>query len=188
MSAETRAKERLSIRRYGFVQPLIVREVGYQDFQIIDGQHRWEIGQEEGLTEFPCWNLGLVEDDVARELTPILNELHGEPNPDALGALLKDLLQRRDEQELRAVMPFSRERFDDLIGERTVNWDALDQKRDQMAAASGGSGERWVERVYRLPADAAEVVDDAVARAKSEASAEHDWQGLELIAADFLGR
>lgn len=182
MDAETRQKERLSILTFGFVSPLIVREA--DGYEIVDGEHRWEIGMELGMTEFPCWNLGPIDDDTAMQLTPILNELHGQPDERKLSVLLKTLMERRPEQELRAIMPFDRARFDELIGEITVDWEALEKKRREL----GDGEERWVERVYRLPADAAEVVDQAIAKAKTEADSTNDWQGLEFIAAEFMGR
>lgn len=183
------AKERASIRRYGFVVPIVVRySPAETPFEIIDGENRFTIGKDMGINVFPCWNLGTVDDDTARELTPILNELHGRPDEDKLGSLLKDLLKRRDEGELRAVMPFDRERFDRLAGKlKDIDWGALEQKRTSGPQAGQPSGERWVERVYRMPADVAEVVDQAIARAKEEADAGNDWQGLEYICAEYLG-
>ena len=117
-------------------------------------------------------------------MTPILNELHGTADSEKLGALLKDLATRQSEVELRAVMPFARERFDELIGAITVDWGALENQRAKL----GDNEERWVARVFRMPAEAAEVVDQAIDKAKGEADASNDWQGLEFIAAEFMGR
>jgi ParB family chromosome partitioning protein len=185
MTPEEEAQLRFEITRFGFLVPLIVRRHpgNYGDWarEIIDGEHRFDVGQGLGMTEFPCWVID-ADDDEARQLTPILNELHGTPDNDKLGALLKDLMTRQPEQELRLTMPFSRERFDELIGERTVDWDNIG-KPPQL-----GNAERWVERVYRMPAEAAEVLDEAVARAKTEADTENDWQGIEYIAAEFMAR
>lgn len=177
---------RLEIQRFGFVVPLIVRPHPTQmnGFEIIDGEHRLTVGASEGITSFPSWVID-VDTDTAMQLTPILNELRGHADSTKLGDLLKDLMQRQPEQRLREVMPFARERFDELIGQISVDWGALEQKRVSMETASE---ERWVERIYRMPADAAEVIDQAVERAKTEAGASNDWQGLEFVAAEFLGR
>lgn len=186
MTEAEEAQLRVEIRRFGFLVPLIVRpHPEHMDgFEVIDGEHRLTVGADEGITDFPSWVID-VDRDTAMQLTPILNELHGHPDSEKLGALLKDLMQRQPEQELREVMPFARERFDELIGAITVDWGALEQKRAGMDTASE---ERWVERIYRMPADAAEVVDQAIERAKTEANASNDWQGLEFVAAEFLGR
>lgn len=183
MTPEEEAQLRVEIQRFGFVVPMIVRPhpIHEDGFEIIDGEHRYEIGRGLGLEWFPCWVID-VDTDTAMQLTPILNELHGTADSDKLGALLKDLMTRQSEADLRVVMPFSRERFDELVGERSIDWDALGKER-----GVGDPAERWVERVYRMPADAAEVVDQAVSKARQEADAANDWQGLEFIAAEFLG-
>lgn len=185
MTADERAKLTHVIRTFGFLDPLTVRPLKNDSYQIIDGENRWEIGTFEGLGIFPCWVID-VDRDTAMQLTPILNELHGTADADKLGALLKDLTSRLGEQRVRDVMPFSRERFDAAIGAITVDWDALGQKR---AALANSSEERWVERVFRMPADAAEIVDQAIERARTEAAgSSNDWQGLEYVCAEFLAR
>ncbi len=192
----TKAEEdklRHIIRTKGFLDPLTVRSRkginGTLDdiYEVIDGEHRLSIGIDEGLTWFPCWLID-VDDATARELTPILNEMRGHHDADKLGTLLKDLLKRRDEGELRAIMPFDRERFDELIGNRKpIDWGALEQKRTSGPGAGQPSEQRWVERVYRMPADVAEVVDQAVTKAKEEADVDNDWQGLEYVCAEYMG-
>lgn len=192
MTADEEAKLRYIIRKYGFLDPLTVRahkiaDGGPRDgFQIIDGEHRFDIGLSEGILDFPCWVIS-VDDDTARELTPILNEMRGRHDDQKLGSLLKDLLKRRDEGELRAVMPFDKTKFDQLVGSKTIDWGALEQGKAPGQHAGKPSGEKWVERVYRMPADVAEVVDEAIEKAKGEADAENDWQGLEYVCAEYLG-
>lgn len=184
MTDEERDRLRYDIRKFGFLDPLTVRpHPDHAGYQIVDGEHRWEIGVEEGMVAFPCWLVD-VDRDTAMMLTPILNELHGSPESQKLGALLKDLQDRHSEVELRAIMPFSRERFDELIGQVSVDWGALEQTRRN---AEDGD-DPWTERVYRMPTSSAEVVDQAVERAKQEAGASNDWQGLEFVAAEFMAR
>ena len=185
MTQDERAQLRTEIERFGFVDPITCRNHPTQvnKWQIIDGENRWEVGVEMGMPAFPCYVID-VDDDEARMLTPILNELHGTADSQKLSELLKDLAQRRSEQELRELMPYSRDRFDELIGEISVDWNALEQKRQ---AAQQTTEERWVERVYRMPADAAAVVDQAVEKARSDAEVADDWKGLEFVCAEYLG-
>jgi hypothetical protein len=188
MTPEEESKLRHIIRTYGFLDPLTVRpfpdRMGF--FQVIDGEHRLAIGAGEGIEDFPCWVVE-ADDTTARELTPILNEMRGHHDEKKLGSLLSDLMKRRDEDSLRAVMPFSKDRFDQLVGVKSIDWGALEQKRVTGNGAGQPSGERWVERVYRMPADVAEVVDQAIAKAREEADVKNDWQGLEILAAEYMG-
>jgi hypothetical protein len=52
-----------------------------------------------------------------------------------------------------------------------------------------GDSERWVERTYRVPVSVAEVLDQALAKAKmafSDTLDHSDAECLEVIAAEFL--
>lgn len=59
---------RASIRRLGFVAPLYIapHPEDPERFIILDGQHRFEAGLQEGLTEFPC--VILSEDKMSEAL------------------------------------------------------------------------------------------------------------------------
>lgn len=176
-------KELASIRKFGFVDPLIVSEFGYDQFLIIDGYHRYKAGAELGYTELPCWNLGIVDEADAREMTVVLNETRGEPNQDRLRELIQDLIARRgSDQPVRDIMPFSRERFDEIIGRRSIDWGALEERREQLQQETGER--RWKELIYRMPIDAAKVVEDAIDKVREEEGFEHAWQALEMICAD----
>ena len=48
------AKALESIEHYGFIDPLLVRQVSETIYQIIDGEHRFRAGSDLGLDEFPC--------------------------------------------------------------------------------------------------------------------------------------
>jgi ParB-like chromosome segregation protein Spo0J len=185
MADEERDRLRAVILEFGFLDPMTVRAHPNDAtrYQIIDGEHRWEVGVELGIEDFPC-TLVDVDRDTAMMLTPILNELHGQPDSQKLGALLKDLQERHSDTTLRELMPFSRQRFDELVGQISVDWGALEQKRRDAADVE----DRWVERVYRMPATAAEVVDQAVTKAREESGGTSDWQGHEFVAAEFMGR
>jgi ParB-like chromosome segregation protein Spo0J len=173
-------KEKKSITKFGFVDPLTVREVRFDRYQIIDGEHRWRAAKELGYTELPCWNLGLLDDADARELTVVLNETRGQPNEDRLRDLLNDLVARRgEESSVRDIMPFSRERFDELLQRRQIDWDALERRREALQEAG-----RWKELVYRVPYDAAKVIEDAIDGVRTREGFEHEWQALEMICAD----
>lgn len=174
-------KELASIRKFGFVDPLTVREVGVDRYQIIDGEHRWRGAADLGYTELPCWNLGIIEDDDAKQLTIVLNETRGQSDQARLGVLLSELAARRGEPEIREIMPFDRARFDELVGKASIDWEALEKRRE----AVKGEG-RWKELVYRMPYDAAKVVEDAVAAVQEREGFSDSWRALEMICADSL--
>lgn len=176
---------RSSIRTFGFVDPVTVRQQG-TTYQIIDGEHRWRIALEDELVTIPVYNLGVVTDSVAEQLTIVLNETRGQANPAKLGALLKDLMAKETKESLLSTLPYTREAFDRLTGLPTMDWENLGvPKRPQLPTERPSA---WVERTYRMPIEAAKVIDEAIAKVREEADAEpSEWSALELICADYLG-
>src|SRR5689334_5383896 len=70
-----------SIRESGIVQPILVRPLGNERFQIIAGERRWRAAQQVGLTHVPVTvreipddrllEIALVENIQRAELSPI---------------------------------------------------------------------------------------------------------------------
>lgn len=187
MDAEMFAKERASIREFGFIDPITVREYpgdnGYK-YQIIDGEQRFRAGMAEGLEEFPIIVLDVTEDE-ARELTIVLNDTRGTFQEDRLAALVRDLASRRDRARLESLLPYSRARLDQLTERRTIDWDELDKRRAEITK-NERDPDPWVERVFRMPRASAAVLDEAIKKVQDEDGADQPWQALEMIAADFL--
>jgi ParB-like chromosome segregation protein Spo0J len=180
MSDELFAKEMASIKRWGMVSPIIVRTLPGGKFQIIDGEQRWRAAQRLGMREVPIWDVGRMADADAKQLTIVLNELHGTYDPARMGPLLRDLLTSETTESLLEVLPWEKAEFAKLAELEPFDWPALDAEVMQQ------DGRQWVERIYRLPLKAAKVVDEAMSEAKSQLDDGTDWQALEVLANAFL--
>lgn len=173
-----------SLRTFGFVDPITCRSAN-PGFEIIDGEHRWRAARQENIQVVPIFDLGFVPDDVAIQLTIVLNETRGQVDPRKLGVLLKDLSARMNKEKLLSALPYTKEAFERLTGEQKLDFSTLAQPSPTRPTASKPTG--WVERTYRMPSDSAEVLDKAISQIKeSEDEQIPDWQALELMAADFL--
>jgi len=206
MEPEMYAKAIESIHEFGFVDPLTVRTTiglspsqGKGDwldsvrYEIIDGEHRWKAAKDHGacirakdgwerhrgLKRLPITNLGMVSDEDAKQLTIVLKETRGTYDPKKMGALLIDLIAIRPLAELTTVLPFDKAKIEELAELPTVDFESVAFR------AKTGEGDRWVERVYRLPGEAAEALDRAVKRVKTSDGAS-DWQAIQRIAEHFL--
>lgn len=189
MTATMMAKERASIREFGFVDPITVREEGGLDggwYQIIDGEQRYNAGLKEGIEEFPIVVLDVDEDD-ARELTIILNDTRGQFREDRLAKLMQELAERRERSRIDSLLPYDRGRVDQLLERREIDWSELDKRREDMQkSGQSEDSDPWVERVYRMPRSSAQVIDEAIERVQDEDGVEQQWRALEMIAADYL--
>lgn len=183
MTAQMYAKLLESMQLYGPIDPLLVRENGYF-YEIIDGEHRFRVASDLGHEEFDCVNLGKIDDATAKKLTVIANELHGQADPTQMGDLLAEIMQLTSLEELLVALPYSEDVLAGFLGT-----DVLPDLpgMDSPAPSQGEtSKEAWVERLFRLPQNAALVLDEAIEKAKDGDDIEN-WQALERVAADYLG-
>lgn len=165
-----------SIRKYGFVDPVTVRLVDGQ-YEIIDGEHRVRAARDLLLRLVPVIIVD-ADDDTARELTLVLNELRGRPDQAKLQRILQGLSERQSVETLLQTLPFAREQF--IAGHYTF--------APALAASPPAdiSATRWVERMYRLPRSAADILDAALAMAKEYEEVSDDWKALQAIAQHYL--
>lgn len=183
MTKLMRAKARESIERYGFIDPLLVREVGHHDYQIIDGEHRFDEGKALGMTEFPCVNIGLLGDSDAKKLTIVMNELHGQADPGKLGDVLTEILDDAGLTELMIALPYDDKVLGSLLSTPLPVLPPLESAPPTPAEDSPKTV--WAERLFRMPKEVALVVDEALEKAKDGEDIDQ-WQALERVAADYL--
>lgn len=181
------AKELESIKRFGFAVPIVVRSTA-TGLEIVDGEHRWRAAKELGITKVPIWDLGRLSDIDAKQLTIVLNETRGKADKQLLSKLVSDLLGWESAPALETVLPFSHEEFADLAKLANFDWQELENLSSSVGELKKSE---WVERIYRLPREVAEVIDAAIARVKDNVKREMDddltdWQALEVLAADYL--
>lgn len=182
MTAAMYAKAVESIKLYGFVDPLTVRPIG-SFYEIIDGEHRFKAAVDLGYTELPCTIINGLTDAQAKKLTIVMNELHGQADPGKLGDLLADILDMTGLAELKIALP-----YDDSVLAGYLKQDPLPALPDlpSMKRSDEGSTDPWVERMFRMPKSVALVIDEAIEKARGGEDLEA-WQGLERVAADYLG-
>lgn len=184
MTADMFGKAIESIGEYHFVDPLLVRPIPLDQFQIIDGEHRYEAGLTLGMTEFPCMVID-VDDTTAKKLTIVMNELHGQADPDKLGPLLQELLEDTSLDDLLVALPYDTSVLEGYLGTALTTLPPLEPVTPTPAPEAKSDKSVWVERLYRMPKEAALVLDEALEKAKDGEEVE-SWQALERIAADYL--
>lgn len=115
MSSEMASKLKAELKRFGMILPIVVRPLrekacgeGFLPwYQIIDGEHRWLIAKELGMSSVPCIVVEL-NDAEARLKTIQLNRLRGEDEPELLARLLRELEMELGLVELTARLPFTK--------------------------------------------------------------------------------
>lgn len=128
MDSFMRAKLIRSFRKDGFYVPVIVRPIEASvradkadlitkgvRFEIVDGEHRWELASSEGMAEVPVVNVGSISDAQAKEITVKANALKGEFDSVQLAELVKGLADENGLQNLVDDMPYTQERLQAMV-------------------------------------------------------------------------
>lgn len=70
----------LSLKSVGLLQPIVVRKVGQDRYEIIAGERRWRAAQMAGIFEVPCL-INQIADDQAAEAAAVENVIRVDLNP-----------------------------------------------------------------------------------------------------------
>lgn len=170
-------REKRSIKKFGFVDPITVRRVEGQ-LEIVDGEHRWRAAKDLGLTAVSVTDLGEVSIVQAKALTDVLNNLKGNPDAYRQNQLIEDILAA--EPELKDVLPYTEAQLAQYVD--AVNWDGLDAAdRSKPRPAKG-----HVTLNVPLTSEQHEVVKHALEVAKSKLEEQGDAAALVFLAKEFL--
>lgn len=139
MSPDDFARLVEAIRKFGFLQPVLVRAVG-NDFELVDGVHRVRAAREAGLTEVPCVLADSVTAGEARALQIGMNKLRGELNLADVAASIASLVEEGWTTDELTVTGYSEEEIAELIKVATTD------DEDALAGASATAPEEPVEQ------------------------------------------
>lgn len=114
------ARLEASIREFGFIKPIVCREIADGVLQIIGGEHRARKAVEMGIESIPVVVLRGVSDQRAKAMGLADNGRYGEDDALKLASILTDLdasmleLLPFDEQDLAGIFASSAVNLDDL--------------------------------------------------------------------------
>lgn len=127
-------KERESIRKHGFVDPVTVRsgrEKGplFKKLQIIDGEHRLKAGKLELMTHIPINDVGRMSDAQAKVLGDVLNNLKGTNDPIRWQQMIETV--KIEEPGLLKFLPYSDKEIEARLRSSEVNWGDLERRNEE---------------------------------------------------------
>lgn len=141
-----------SMRKFGFVEPLVTRNRPAGGYEIINGEHRWQAAKVLQMSTVSIFNLGNVEEAKAKQLCIVLNELGGTPDLLRLSDLLRDINTSVVYDDLAAVMPFQPEELKTMLELQTFSYDGLASEDPRPAGQAAEDVED--EEVFGAPAPA----------------------------------
>ena len=155
-------KLRGSIRRFGLVVPLVVRELDLGRYETIGGAQRLGIAQELELDQVPCVVVE-ADDTEARLLGQCLNRIAGEDDLGLKAELIRELLGSLPQEEVIKLLPETAGSLNALasLGQEDLASHLLAWQEAQQA--------RLKHMQFQLTSVQLDVVDEALARVMAEA-------------------
>lgn len=131
MTPENEAKLEASIRRNGMFKPIVVRELPVLKsgnppqcvYEVIGGEHRWQIAIKLGLEEIPVVNLGEIDDARAKEISVIDNARYGIDDTLSFAELLKEM---GGSDELQEFLPYTETDFAEIFSSADISLEDLE--------------------------------------------------------------
>lgn len=108
------AKLKADIKRKGFIPPVVVRQVGNNEYEIVDGEHRWTVCKELGYTTIPAQVVDM-NDTEAKLKTVQLNYLRGNPVPIRMANLIHDLNRTMTLDDIEDALPYEKAELQDSL-------------------------------------------------------------------------
>lgn len=162
-------RARLSIREFGFVDPVTVRRVpGVDGFEVVDGEHRWRAAKLEGLADIAIVDLGEIPDHVAKRLTIALNEISGEPDTNKLAELIAGLHMELGDEGM-AALPYTADDIKRMLDIASFDLDSIIPQGGADDAGVIGSSAAETFKV-KLTADQRAALDRAMVAAQQHAA------------------
>jgi ParB-like chromosome segregation protein Spo0J len=110
MTAKQKEALKESIRRYGFIVPVITNK----EFVIADGEQRYTVAKELGMTKIPIIKLP-IEDFDRRTLRQVLNKLRGEHDRNLDAQEFQRIIQAGGKEDLKALLAITDSSIDVML-------------------------------------------------------------------------
>jgi ParB family chromosome partitioning protein len=101
---EMMARLRESMTRFGLVENLVARPNGDGTYEVLSGNHRFQVLIELGVETVPCVVVDL-DDAQARLLAQAMNHIRGEDNPGLRAEVLRQVLDSVPQYEVLRLLP-----------------------------------------------------------------------------------
>lgn len=168
-------------QRVGYTQPIEVREIAENEYEVIDGAHRFRACKEAGLTEIECV-ISDYDDTQAKLETIAKNKIRGNINLVKAANLISELNKDITLEKIGDRAFYNQQELKDLTKLLEI---PPDFEMDLKEVAEKEELEAPVSLQFVVTKEQAEVIEQAIELVCSQEKIKKG-RALELICADFL--
>lgn len=168
-------------KKVGYTQPIEVREIGKDEYEVVDGAHRLKACEEAGLSEIQCV-ISDYDDTQARLETIAKNKIRGTINLVKAANLISELNKDITLDEIAGRSFYSQQEIQDSLKLLEIPPDFEMGLQD---IARKEELEAPVTVQFVVTKEQAEIIEQAVELVCNKENTKRG-RALELICADFL--
>lgn len=112
-----------NIKTNGQIENIIVRPIENNKYEIVNGNHRYDVFTKLGITKVVVYDIGQCSVEEAKLKALITNETRFVNDALKIGHLLKDVSVKMPLDEIRAMLPFDNVQLDGYLKLADFSWD-----------------------------------------------------------------
>jgi len=166
-----------SLRIHGQIDPVLVREIETDKYELINGYHRWMAMKELKFTEVEIKNLGIMSKEDAIKKALSTEELRVPLDVIEVAKLIK---QVADSEAGLEGLPYLQEEIEKKIALLEFDWDNFQD--------TGETDELPDVKTFKIivTTEQRTIIMQAMEKIKTAQGGIKDGRAMELICADFL--
>lgn len=157
-----------SMDRLGMFKPVVVRTLPDGTKQILGGEHRWRIAKNKGDKQLPIVDVGLIDDEKAKEIGLVDNSRYGADDAISLAQLLEGL---GDSDELTSFLPYSDSDMEVILASTHVDLSDLElDDEDELGDIRDLTAPVQTHQImrFKVPVDDAHFISTVIERVMKE--------------------
>lgn len=175
-------KTKLSIHHQGFVEAIIVRRIGQDQYEIVDGEHRWLACKALEFENIFVNDLGEVSDEDLKLEMITSNETHGESNDLRLSQNMVSIAELGYGEFLKETFPRGDDEFSRLMKLQNFSWEDLKPDEREVVPVEHPNLQTYT---FSLPAEKMELVKSVLSKLMDDTSSKIG-RAFELLCAEYL--
>lgn len=137
----------------GQVENIIIRDLDDGTYEIVNGNHRYDVMVEVGLSKCHVYNLGIISKAQAMRIALETNETRFLSDDEKLAVTIDELLEAYDITDLSSTLPWTEDEIESM---KSTLDDYIPDERQELSEDAGSNDGRVV---YIISVD---VCDDAI--------------------------
>jgi hypothetical protein len=115
-----------NIKKNGQIENLIVRELGNDKYEIVNGNHRYDALIRLKIKEVMCCNLGVISLDEAKRIAIETNETRFNSNNIKLYSIIDELIEiGMNKEDLISTMPYDLDEINNFQELNNINYESF---------------------------------------------------------------